>query len=147
METKKKSQRERRIHTRYEASEKRKVETKEKSLEERRIHKRYEANDYLFVVHSGNIGKIKNISMGGLKCSCVYNPYLPEDSNEFDICCMPDHIYLKKIQFRKVYTGLKHLPTSSMLLTRECGIQLLYLNTSQKSKLEYLLLHHTNRTA
>ncbi len=112
--------------------------------DERRQDKRYEAKDTIFVIHSENIGRIKNISMGGLYCSCLFNPNTPEEATEFDIFCHNNSPILKKIPFKKIFTSLDCRSPFSMLLMRKCGVKLLHLNSFQKSRLEYLILHHTD---
>ena len=115
-----------------------------KAQGERRLYKRYMAKNNFFVVHSGNIGKIRNISMGGFNCSCLFNPYLPEGKTKFDLFCLNDQLLLKNIPFKKIFTKLDYETTFSMLLTRECGVELSKLSTSEKSKLKYLIPHHTD---
>ena len=69
-------------------------------MKERRIHKRYEVHKDVYVYRAERVGRICNISMGGLMCNCVHHsPCAPVN---FDIFCPGSNVCLPDLPFRVI---------------------------------------------
>lgn len=112
--------------------------------EEQRKHKRYEIENDTFVSCNGNIGKIRNISMGGVFCRCVGNEGPKEDACIFDIFCADEDI---KLKLKKVPVTIikKHLDQDALCkttLARRCNVMFDQLAPEQTSQLENFIEHY-----
>ena len=108
---------------------------------ERRQHSRYRVRKGKFEVFSRDskiIGKLNNISQGGL--ACHYTPAGGEkaESETIDIMAKsPDPFYLPSVACRAMYdiSALAEDQSFTGAATRLCGVKFVRLNQDQKQKL------------
>lgn len=115
-------------------------------MEERRRHPRYQLDEEAFIVHSGNIGKIKNISRGGALCRCIGNPATTPKNCLLDILSVGDDFSfkLKKIPANIVTEHFSPAAACQNTLVRRCGLQFDGLTTEQSSMLDNFIAAHTS---
>lgn len=113
-------------------------------MEERRVHPRYELQEEAFIVHSGNIGKIKNISKGGLLCRCIGNPTNAPQECLFDMMSVGDDyaFKLKKVPARIITEYFTPASSCQNTVVRRCGVQFDGLSSEQRSKLDNFIASH-----
>lgn len=111
---------------------------------ERRKHKRFKVKNDTFVAHAGNIGKIKNISMGGLSCRCIGNKGPSTDTCVFDIFCANEGttFKLKKVPVTIIKKHLNQDALCKTTLARRCNVMFDELAPEQKAQLESFLRYH-----
>ena len=67
---------------------------------ERRVHPRYEVHKDVYVYRAERVGRICNISLGGLMCNCVHHSNCAPVN--FDIFCPGSNVCLPDLPFRVV---------------------------------------------
>lgn len=107
-------------------------------MTERRRHQRFTPKSGAIVLHSGSIGHITNISLGGLSCTCMTVDSSPAQHNSHLYIYYHDgidSIRVENIPFNIVSCGM-HLgsPLTSMI-SRSCGIQFGALSELQSEQL------------
>ena len=112
---------------------------------EQRKFKRLLPQNLTFAVirpHFSNLGKVKDISKGGLALEYVLNETQNAGSSEIDIFLTDDSLYLRSIPSKIIYDREIDEEYQSVETWR-CGLQFGDLTPTQKSQLEYFLQNHT----
>ena len=119
---------------------------------EQRQFRRFFVDDRAFAClrpHFVKLGKIKNISRGGLAFEYLCDEGCKEDSSELDIFLSGNRFYLPKMPCKVVYdfqTG-EDLTPMSTFQDRRCGMQFGELTEEQESKLRLFLDDYSTGTA
>jgi len=96
------------------------------------------------------LGKIKDISRGGLAFEYIAHEGQKRGSSEIDILITGDRFYLPKIPSKKIYDikiGEENEISIDRLETRRCGLQFGELTEEQAAQLDFFLKNHTTGTA
>ena len=113
---------------------------------ERRKFKRLLPRGLTFAVfrpHFSNLGKVKDISLGGLALEYVLNETQNKGSSEIDIFLTDDSLYLRRIPSKIIYDRKIDEEYRSMK-KRRCGLQFGDLTSTKKYQLEYFLQKYTS---
>ena len=117
---------------------------------ERRKFRRLLAQDLTFVVmrsHFTKLGKVKDISRGGLAFEYILNETQNAGSSEIDIFVSDDdRFYLPRITSKIVY-DIEIVEEYQSVERRRCGLQFGDLTEEQATKLEFFLQKYTTGTA
>ena len=118
-------------------------------IQERRKHKRFDVKKGAFAVSPPNyekLGRIKNISRGGLAFQYKGNPETTRDSCELEIFSIVDDFYLRKLPVKTIldFEVRPQVPLNS-LPTRQVGLEFKELNHHQKILLHHFLQNHTRK--
>ncbi len=118
-------------------------------MDENRKHKRFKAKGGAFAVlgpHVKNLGRIIDISKGGLAFSYHEKGEPLHKLFELDILLADNGFYLDKVPFNAVWDFQividEEAPASS-LAPRSCGVQFGALSDDQKSQLDYFIQNYT----
>ena len=112
---------------------------------DRRRYARHEVKNTIFVAfrpHFDKVGKVKNISCGGL---CLeYSKYNDDDgigsTIEVDIFSQGKDFYLPRVPCKIIYdTRIQHYPSFIGMETKRCGLEFLDLNERQVAQIEFFL--------
>lgn len=120
--------------------------TSKKEVIERRKHKRFRVSDGSFAVlgpTGGKIGRIIDMSMGGLGFSYIGGEEQDDTSYELSILLAEDSFHLTKIPFRTVWDMEANEVPFSSLSMRRCGVEFGDLTNTQVSNMEYFMQNHT----
>ena len=122
---------------------------------ERRKFTRFLAQNTAFAVlrpHFTKLGKIKDISRGGLAFEYEYIAYegRKEDSSGTDIFLSAGRFYLFRIPSKIIY-DIKIVEENQTFIDRferrRCGLQFGELTEEQAAQMEFFLNNHTTGTA
>ncbi|MBI5557660.1 MAG: PilZ domain-containing protein [Deltaproteobacteria bacterium] len=109
-------------------------------MTERRKDQRFKlTDDGHFIVHARNIGKIENISLGGLCCSCVNDIFDPHSDNTIDIRCKKDHLHLQKLGINILATEITAGKSFFNVFTRTCHLKFQEISAGQLQQLHYFI--------
>ncbi len=108
---------------------------------DQRIHKRYTVFDGPILLDSSHIGKIENISDGGLLCLCLLSEEHQKADN-LSISCPSNDFHMENIPFNTIRTMVKR-DTFGHLCYRQCGIKFGELNPGQWRMLQYFMENYT----
>lgn len=107
---------------------------------ERRKYKRYSLTKEAFVKHANSLGRIVDLSLGGMLCECTVSNGLSPDSDGLGICYGNDRCEMGKIKVRRIIEKVREIPgADSPLLTRKCGIQFEDLSPTQRTQLKKII--------
>ncbi len=113
---------------------------------ERRKHPRYKTKEGAVALHAGNVGRINNISLGGVSCSCTFVDSTACDKNtHLDIFFShsDNPIHLQDIPVSIASAEMSLGSVFSCLFSRRCGIQFGELTESQEDLLKEFIAHYT----
>jgi len=113
---------------------------------DRRKFKRLLPRDLTYAVfrpHFSNLGKVKDISLGGLALEYVLNKTKNKGSSEIDIFLTDDSLYLPRIPSKIIYDREIDEEYRSVKKKR-CGLQFGDLTPTKKSQLEYFIQKYTS---
>jgi len=116
---------------------------------ERRKFRRLLAQDLTFAVlrpHFTNLGKVKDISEGGLAFEYILNETQNPASTEIDIFVSGNRFYLPRIPCKIIY-DMEIVEEYESVERRRCGLQFGALTKEQAAKLDFFLKNHTTGTA
>jgi hypothetical protein len=90
------------------------------------------------------IGKVKDLSLGGLSFEHIYEEDLMEGDSKKNLTLLIDDVHLSKIPCRIIYNHSLQIPTeydqlTIRLITRRCGIEFEVLTDQQIAQLEHFL--------
>jgi len=88
------------------------------------------------------LGKVKDISIGGLALEYVLKETQNAGSSEIDIFLTDDFFYLRRIPSKTIYDR-EIDEESRSVKTMRCGLQFGDLTPTQKSQIEYFLQNYT----
>jgi hypothetical protein len=92
------------------------------------------------------LGKVKDISRGGMALEYVLIETQYGGSSEIDIFLSGDSFYLPRIPSKIIY-DIKIVEKFRSLETRRCGVQFGDLTEEQAANLDFFLKNHTTGTA
>jgi hypothetical protein len=97
---------------------------------------------------SSRVGRVKDISMGGLSFEHIYDEELEQEPSKRDVSLWVDSYSMTDIPCRVVYDiPISEPPEYDYLTvhfkTRRCGIQFIKLTKNQETQLDYFLKSHT----
>lgn len=97
---------------------------------------------------SSRVGRVKDISMGGLSFEHIYDEDLEGDPSEREVSLWVDNYSMADIPCRVVYDiPISEAPEYDYLSihfkTRRCGVQFDLLTKAQKDQLDFFLKAHT----
>jgi hypothetical protein len=97
---------------------------------------------------SSRVGRVKDISMGGLSFEHIYDEDLEENSSKRDVSLWVDNYSMADIPCRVVYDIPISEPAEYDYLsvhfkTRRCGVQFGKLTGNQETQLDFFLKTHT----
>jgi hypothetical protein len=120
--------------------------TQMKNPVEQRRYERFQVRDGAFVLlgpGSTKLGRIIDISTGGLSFSHMARARPSDDLFELDLFLIDTDFYLSEIPFSTVSDFKTHENPFSSITMRRCGVQFGELNASQRAELEYFIQNHT----
>jgi hypothetical protein len=124
-------------------------------LTEQRNNIRFLAQDNIIVAlrnDSTKIGKVKDISKGGLSFEHIYEKDSKWEPSKKDIFLWANEFSISKVPCRVIYDILSPTPTeyeslTIRLITRRCGVQFEALSEDQMVQLDFFLKTYTKGTA
>lgn len=101
---------------------------------------------------STKIGKVKDISIGGLSFEHIYDEDLNLEPLKREVFLWANAFSLSKIACRVVYdipmgTPPEYESLPIHFITRRCGVQFETLSEDQRTQLDFFLKTYTKRTA
>jgi hypothetical protein len=109
---------------------------------ERRKSQRFKVGNGHFIIHSKNVGKIEDISMGGLCCSCINEDLDPASEDTIDIRCLKNNMYLEKMGIDILETEITSGASIFNVFTRICHLRFQKLTGDQLHQLNNFILHN-----
>jgi hypothetical protein len=122
---------------------------------EQRKNIRFLVQDNVIVAlrnRSTKIGKVKDISVGGLSFEHIYNESSNLEPSKRDIFLFVNEFCISKVPCRIVYDIPVCIPNeyhefTINLITRRCGVQFETLSEDQMAQLDFFLKTYIKRTA
>jgi hypothetical protein len=114
--------------------------------EERRKHKRFRVRDDVFVIlkpSDTGVGRLRNISMGGLRCDYVTDRVSSIEATELDIFTTNSDFGLYKIPCQTVWHRITYESPLTSTSRWECGVEFGDLTQAQISQLEHFIQNYT----
>ena len=119
---------------------------------EQRKHDRLMAKENAFAALGRKytrVGKIKNISMGGLAFEYIAGEAIHKDTSELDIFLVGTEFHLYRVPCKIIYNIDLHVPQINnhlvkMYTTKRCGVQFGRLTKDSKELLKFFLKYHVN---
>lgn len=110
--------------------------------EERRRHTRYDLKVDAIVAHDGTMGKVKNISFGGLMCRCIGNSRPKLGACDFDIYCAVNgfRFALRKIPSTIIAEHLGYDETCTTNSMRLCRVKFDQLTLEQQQQMQAFIV-------
>ena len=109
---------------------------------ERRTSQRFKLNDDNFVIHARNVGKIEDISLGGLCCTCINVDLDPAADDKIEIRCPHARIHLANIGMQIRETTVTGGASIFNVFTRRCHIKFQGLTGDQLQLVHSLIMHN-----
>ncbi len=112
---------------------------------ERRKNPRYKINNNPFVVHLNSIGKIENLSMDGMCCTCMDDA--DSDScmyKKIDILCSKENFFLQNLGITVIKTKVEDRGKTIPLFMRECHLQFNSLTDEDNHRLSCFIMNNTS---
>ena len=109
---------------------------------ERRASQRFKMNDDNFVIHARNVGKIEDISLGGLCCTCINVDLDPAADDKIEIRCPNTRIHLPDIGIQILETAVTGGASIFNVFTRKCHIKFQKLTGDQLQLVHSLIMHN-----
>lgn len=109
---------------------------------ERRKSQRFKVGNGHFIIHSRNVGKIEDISLGGICCSCINEEFDPASENKIDIRCPKNNMYLEKLGINILETEITSGASIFNVFTRICHLKFQKLTEEQIHQLNNFILRN-----
>jgi len=109
---------------------------------ERRKSQRFKVGNGHFIIHSRNVGKIEDISMGGLCCSCINEEFDPASGDKIDIRCLKNSSYLASLSINILETETTSGASIFNVFTRICHLKFQKLTDDQIQQLNNFILQN-----
>ena len=122
-------------------------------VSERRKSRRFLAQDKAFAVLRPDftrLGKIKDISEGGLAFEYIAYQEEEEDASEMDIFLSEGRFHLSKMPCRIIYDVRmreEYQTSAARIQRRRCGLHFGQLTQEQASQLDFFLKNHSTGSA
>ena len=118
---------------------------------EQRKHDRFIPKENAFAALGpkyARVGKIKDISSGGLAFEYITEEEFNEDLSEIDIFLVGTEFHLYKVPWKMIYNIDLHIPqTNNRLIkiftTKRCGVQFEKLTRDLTALIHFFLKYHT----
>jgi hypothetical protein len=113
---------------------------------EQRRYKRFQVRDGAFVLlgpDSTKLGRIIDISAGGLAFSHMARARPSNDLRELDVFLIDADFYLSDVPFSTVSDFRTYENPFSSITMRRWGVQFGELNSNQRAELEYFIQNYT----
>ena len=127
--------------------QKRKIPRIGEELPERRKHRRFKTHDSAFAALSlqlALVGRIMDISSGGLGFRYVASKARSMESSKLSILLTDGSFYFDKVPFKTIWDSpIPHEFSFGTITLRQCGLQFGQLTHSQKFDLEYFIRNYT----
>jgi len=111
---------------------------------ERRKSQRFKVGNGHFIIHSRNVGKIEDISMGGLCCSCINEEFDPASGDKIDIRCLKNSAYLENLGINILETETTSGASIFNVFTRICHLQFQKLTDDQIQQLSNFIVRNAS---
>ncbi|RJX26019.1 MAG: PilZ domain-containing protein [Desulfurivibrio sp.] len=109
---------------------------------ERRKSQRFKVDNGHFIIHSRNVGKIEDISLGGLCCSCINEDFDPASEDKIDIRCLKNNIFLENLGINILETETTSGASIFNVFTRICHLKFEQLSESQMHQLNNFIVQN-----
>lgn len=118
---------------------------------EKRKHDRFIAKENAFAALGRKytrVGRIKDISMGGLAFEYIGGEGLKEQVSEIDIFLVGTEFHLYKVPCKTTYNIDVYVPQINnhlvkIFTTKRCGVQFKQLNKNFRTLLKFFIKYHT----
>lgn len=111
-------------------------------MTERRKNQRFKLRNGQFILHSRKIGKIENISLGGLCCSCVNDDFIPSPEGSIEIRCLRQSALISDLDVRIVQSEITSGESLFNVFVRKCHIVFKSLTEEQNRNLLNFISTH-----
>ena len=101
---------------------------------EHRKHKRYAVTDDAIAATSTKIGRIINISEGGMAVNWICDEPLSGD-NKVTILCRTEDLFIKDLPIRMIRNDNKFMPVSTFQI-QSMGVKFNFSNTDQHNQVK-----------
>jgi hypothetical protein len=109
-------------------------------MEERRIAERVKPTEDCIVVHSKKVGNIKDISIGGLYCTCFQDSTCKKNiQREIDILCGNGSFLVKGLQVKVVRTETIAGRFLTNFEVKKCRLQFVEMKEDQYFGIETIV--------
>lgn len=113
-------------------------------MDERRQHPRINLNKRCLINHSGNVGEIIDLSLGGLSCWCVQGHLCTEaPSRKVDIFCRDGQFWARGLTLKVIAAESVAGKYLGVVPVRRCRAHFTDLREGQRDQLENILLCHS----
>ena len=109
---------------------------------EKRKSPRFKLGNGNFIIHSRNVGKIDDISMGGLRCSCINEEFDPASGDKINIRCLKKNMYLENLGINILKTEITSGASIFNVFTRICHLKFRKLTDEQFDQLNNFILQN-----
>ena len=121
---------------------------------EKRRYVRYNTKPLVYAAlgsHYSRVGKVKDISIGGLAFEYVAGNDLPNDLTRIDVFAAGNGIYIPAIACRKIYefvidNGLEQYEPTNDIAMMRCGVEFINPGRVQLTQLKELIDTYGQRT-
>ncbi|MBW2171957.1 MAG: PilZ domain-containing protein [Deltaproteobacteria bacterium] len=113
---------------------------------DRRQRKRFRVRDDTVVIFrspDAGMGRLIDISMGGLTFNWVTSEVLPIEATKLDICRTGSLFILYNLPCQSIWELSVYETRPTSLHTKRCGVQFGELTPDQISQLEHFIQNHT----
>ncbi len=113
-------------------------------MDERREHNRISLRKKCLINHSGNVGEIIDLSLGGVSCWCVHGHLCTEGSSrKVDIFCKEGHLWARRLPLQVLTSESVVGKFLGGVPVRRCRARFAELRDGQRDQLENIILNHT----
>jgi hypothetical protein len=113
-------------------------------MDERREHERINLKKQCLINHSGNVGEIIDLSMGGVSCWCVHGHLCTDaTSRKVDIFCKGGQLWARGLPLKVLISESVSGTFLGNVPVRKCRALFADLREGQREQLENIILSHT----
>lgn len=110
-------------------------------MKERRKHKRFSVQKGVHAYSLEKVGKIHNVSLGGLLCNCLHGILC--GPSEFDIFCPGGSVCLSGLPFKIVESKIAQESSSSIIKIRKCHVKFSALTHEKQNDLKAFINNYS----
>ncbi len=112
-------------------------------MDERREHQRINLKKQCLINHSGNVGEIIDLSLGGVSCWCVHGHLCTEaTTRKVDIFCKEKRQWARGIPLQVLASDTVAGKFLGGVPVRRCRARFADLREGQRNQLENIILNH-----
>ena len=113
-------------------------------MNERRAHERIHLGKKCLINHSGNVGEIIDLSLGGVSCWCVHGHLCTESAmRKVDIFCTEKRQWARGIPLQILASESVAGKFLGGVPVRRCRARFADLQEGQRDQVENIILSHT----